>query len=142
MEKHGWEVFRKVILHERIPYADRNTFERAYIADFNTYHNGYNCTTGGSLRSTYKASASTRKKMSDAKRVLAAEGKLNTQTETPEQKASRSANISKTHKEKIARGEFWYQKPSAKRTKAIAKRERTKRKNKGIQDWVDMQCED
>jgi len=47
IRKHGLEQFAVIILEDGIPIAELADAEMRYVAQYDTYRNGYNCTPGG-----------------------------------------------------------------------------------------------
>ena len=119
VHKHGWEVFAVYILHDGIPFRYRNLYERVYIADYDTFHNGYNCTRGGDIGFTH--TEKTRQQMSETRLAQAARGELYIQNEPADKKAIRKAKLSATSQAKIARSEFHAQQPETQANISLGK---------------------
>ena len=142
VRKHGWEVFAVYKLHDGIPVRYAEIFEVAYIADYDTFHNGYNLTPGGRLRHGFTHSEEARQKVSDANQALLERGEHWLQNETPDKKAARVAKQSATKQAKAVRGELYMQnEPPDKKAARIAKMAATQREQ-GEQGLHSSQRED
>ena len=54
IKKYGWENFEHVILAENVLGQNIAQLEQKYIADFDSYNNGYNATPGGERECRYQ----------------------------------------------------------------------------------------
>lgn len=64
IRKYGWNNFTTEVLHEVHDEEQADSLEISYIADYDTFRNGYNEQTGGS--SGYKFSNRARRRMSES----------------------------------------------------------------------------
>lgn len=62
---YGWERIQWEKLHKNVPTEQLNNLEKQAIQDFDSFHNGYNCTTGGNSQYEREHSARARQKMKE-----------------------------------------------------------------------------
>lgn len=95
IRKYGWDNFTWAVIVEGVDNMDSlNELEKYWIAELNTYNNGYNSTTGGD---NYKRSEETKRKMSKAMtgKILSEEHKQKLR------EAHQGKKLSEEHKQKL-----------------------------------------
>ena len=137
--KYGWQHFSVKVVEE-IPVEDLNEAERFWIAFLDTKApNGYNLTDGGDGGNHAPES---RELMREVALRRIDEGTHNFQTDNPNQRRLEDGThhflTNNPSSRRIEEGTHHFQTNNPmKNPESIAKRQRSKRKNRGIQDWVD-----
>ena len=149
--KYGWKHFSVKVVEE-IPVEDLDEAERFWIAFLDTKApKGYNLTDGGDGSTGFKHTSETRELLREIALKRVDEGTHHFQVDNP---------ATAVHREKLNDGthNFLVNHPNERRlndgthnflvnhpmkdSAIVAKRNRTKRKNRGWLDWVDMLEED